>query len=237
MAYAAQTKIKRFRPMLVRRSLADRTDLKVFDQGFGLGHMLFSFNPGCEIAGLELSPTAVASAQQEAQRRGFTKVDLRVFAPGEPYPKEWHGRFDVVLSSHVLEHIEQPAPVVKALVELLGPGGQACLVVPVNERPGEDRNHFHLFTPDSFRRLLEDSGLVIEEMHTVDRLWRVLCPVAYWQERSPGLLSRMCSVGVNALFGPMPHFMLRFIDRVLAVFGVPPRQCFAWCRRRDGAGS
>ncbi len=229
-SYAAQTKIKRFRSMLEARNVS-RENLRVFDQGFGLGEMLFAFEPSCSIAGLEISQSAVDAAAEEAAGKGFKQVDLRLYVPGEPYPAEWHGSFDIVISSHVLEHIQDPKPALGELVKLLKPGGTACVVVPVNEKPGEDLNHFHLFTPDSFSRLLEEGGLKVEQIYAVDRLWHILSPVFYRRQRNPKGFWRLAAILQNAVFGPMPHWGLAAADRVLSLAGIPQRQCFAWCRK------
>lgn len=231
LAYSAQTKIRRFRQMLRARGLAGRQGLSVFDQGFGAGDMLFAFPPGNTLAGVELSPVDVETARREAEQLGYQAVDLRPFEPGRPLPAEWLGRFDVLVSSHVLEHIKEPQPVLRELTTLLKPGGVACIIVPINERVGEDENHFHWFTEASFRAMLEESGLVVEEMHAVDRLWRVLCPVFYLRQRHPRSLWRVLAIIQNALTSPLPAWALTALDRLLALVGVHPRQCFAWCRR------
>jgi SAM-dependent methyltransferase len=231
LAYSAQTKIRRFRRMLRDRGLDRKTGIAIFDHGFGAGDMLFAFPVGTEIAGVELSQSDVEAARLEAMERGFYDADLRPLEPGLPMPSGWTGRFDLLISSHVLEHIQEPTPVLRELITLLKPSGIACIIVPINERVGEDENHFHWFTEESFRTMLEDAGLVVEEVHAVDRLWRLLCPVFYLRQRHPQSIWRLLAIMQNALTAPLPVWALAAIDRVLAVAGVPPRQCFAWCRR------
>ena len=231
LAYPAVTKIRRFRRMLAKSGLDRRAGLAVFDQGFGAGDMLFSFPKSSSIAGVELEQVDVETATLEAAKLGYARVDLRRFVPGQPVAPEWRGQFDVLISSHVLEHIQEPMPVLRELTGLLKPGGVACIIVPINEKVGEDANHFHWFTEQSFRGMLEGSGLIVQEMHSVDRLWRLLCPVFYRRQRHPRSIWRVLAILQNLLACPLPAGALAAIDRVLAWFGVQPRQCFAWCRR------
>jgi SAM-dependent methyltransferase len=231
LSYPAITKVRRIRPMLSKRGLDRKPGIAVFEQGFGPGDMLFSFDPSATIAGVEISQIDVDTAAAEARERGFTKIDLRQFVPGKPLPQEWLGRFDVLISSHVLEHIEDPVPVMKELATMMKPGAVACVIVPLSEKAGEDPNHFHRFTEATFRQMLESSGLVVEEMHSVDRLWRALCPIFLRRLGRPYSIWRVLSVLLNAACSPLPSSALAGIDSILGVLGVPPGQCFAWCRK------
>lgn len=231
--YSAQTKVRRFRELLRHHGLLERSGQKVFDQGFGLGLMLFCFNRDCEIAGIEMAPGAVTAAAEVARTKGYAEVDLRIFEPGRPYPEEWQERFDLVISSHVLEHIADPKPVLAELLGLLKPGGHACIVVPINEQPGDDLNHFHLFTEGSFREFLAGSGLALLEFKPCDRLLNLIKPVSRRLQRGPSKLDRVLSLAFNLAFGFMPHAGLLLADRILAATRWQNCQCFALCRKTE----
>lgn len=228
--YSTQGKVRRFRTFLAREGLLDATNLAVFDQGFGMGLMLFCFGRSCRLAGLELAPSAVQAAAADATRLGFRSTDFRVFQPGVPYPKEWMGQFDVVISSHVLEHIEDPRPAARSLYDLLRPGGHACVVVPIHEQPGEDPNHFHQFSANSIRELLSGCGFEFRRNWETDRLWHLMTPVAYGMAKKPTRFLRIASVLWN-LCGFLPGWVLGAIDSILGVAGVPTRQCFTLVRK------
>jgi 2-polyprenyl-3-methyl-5-hydroxy-6-metoxy-1,4-benzoquinol methylase len=73
-------------------------------------------------------------------------------------------RFDLVLMSHVLEHIEDPAAEIDAIRQVLKPDGALFLEVPNssgNRRLPIDDNssHLHFFSATSLTRLLANSGL------------------------------------------------------------------------------
>ena len=230
--YSNQTKLRRFRDLMRREGLLGRDSLAVFDMGFGLGAMLFEFRPSCRLAGFELSPSAVAQAQAVAHQRGYAAADFRIFQPGLEYPVEWQGQFDVVISSHVLEHLQEPAPAMRTLLKLLRPGGHACLIVPINERPGDDINHFHHFTEASFRQFLEVANFEIVRLESCDRLMRLVLPIAKRRQQQPSAWVRVASLGLNAVLAPLPLPILRAADRMLGWFGCRETQCIALLRRR-----
>jgi len=72
--------------------------------------------------------------------------------------------FDAILMSHVLEHLEDPAAELDAMVRVLAPGGFIFLEVP--NRSGhrllaidDNRSHLHYFSASSLARLLANFGL------------------------------------------------------------------------------
>ena len=222
--YSSQTKVKRFQWLLARSGLIRLEKGAVIDQGFGMGLMLFCFPTSWRIAGLELDAQGVAETAREAQQRGYTNVDLRKYAPGSAYPAEWDGSFDVAISSHVLEHMQNPKAGLAALCRLLKPNGTACLVVPINEKPGDDLNHFSHFSEASFLELLGQCNLEPISTMSCDRLWHLLAPLGYRQQRKPGPLIRLVSMAANLATAFLPMGCLRLIDAVLWKAGCPNRQ-------------
>ncbi len=233
--YSSQTKVRRFRGLMKRVGLIDRERLAVFDQGFGLGLMLFCFPPSSRLAGVELSETAIDGAAAAAKRLGYKEVDFRKFEPSAMYPDSWRGSFDVVISSHVLEHIAEPGGALRDLIGLMRPDGVACLVVPINETPGQDLNHFYYFTPKSFLDLLERCDLESIHVLEADRLWDLVGPVAYAQQRRPTWWLKGSSIVMNACTGILPLAALQAVDRLLGWFGFNPRQLFVLCRKKGAA--
>lgn len=72
-------------------------------------------------------------------------------------------RFDVIVASHVLEHLADPYRVVSALREFLNESGVLYAEVPLEiwkapPLPAEPVTHINYFTTDSLRRLLMRAG-------------------------------------------------------------------------------
>ena len=108
---------------------------------------------------IELSPAGEQAAAQLDQL--FTKPLPDLLAEGAIQPG-----YDAILMSHVLEHLEDPAAELKAMVEVLKPRGAIFIEVPNGaghrKLPIDDnRSHLHFFTTTSLARLLARHGLEV----------------------------------------------------------------------------
>lgn len=92
----------------------------VAEIGCGYGVML-EILKGCgfRVCGVELSSTAVAYCRS----RGLDVIEGKV--PGVPLP---HGTFDLVISTHVIEHLPNPVSLVQEMLALVKPGGVIVVV-------------------------------------------------------------------------------------------------------------
>ena len=83
--------------------------------------------------------------------------------------------FDLILMSHVLEHIDDPAAELRAIRQILAPEGALFLEVPngsgSRRLPIDDnRSHLHFFSATSLTRLLANAGLEAVAVATDVRL-------------------------------------------------------------------
>ena len=93
-------------------------------------------------------------------------------------------QYDFIILEHVLEHVDDPVALIRRLKNWLSPGGQCFLGVPnghsihrlaatkmgmldhpcqLNERD-LGLGHRRVYTPETFRKDIEKSGLIIEEL-------------------------------------------------------------------------
>ncbi len=82
-------------------------------------------------------------------------------------PETWSGRFDLVTAHYVLEHVPDPAAVLRSLARLLKPGGQIFFSVPDWTQNTGDllvADHINHFTSPSLRRLAQEAGVVVEDI-------------------------------------------------------------------------
>jgi SAM-dependent methyltransferase len=91
-----------------------------------------------EVLGVDMSQPMLDVA---VQRRGgvgarFVRRDLRDLRP------ERDGRFDLVLSTHTLHHVEDLDATLERIRDLVAPGGRAVLVDNVAARPAVPRRWF-----------------------------------------------------------------------------------------------
>lgn len=112
-------------------------DHKVFEYGLGTGVNLAGL-PARTREGYDVSEYA----RNFAQQRGIT-----IYSHEDEIPRAC---YDYVISSHCLEHLEQPAANLRFLRELLARDGRLILVLPIEKhaRPAQPNHmdvHQHLY--------------------------------------------------------------------------------------------
>jgi SAM-dependent methyltransferase len=110
---------------LLRRELAGRAGpLRLLDIGCGAGGMLTHLAAFGEAIGVDPSPAALEFA------RSSSGLDIREGALPDALPFAATERFDVVTLLDVVEHVDDDAASLRAVHELLVPGGTAIITVP-----------------------------------------------------------------------------------------------------------
>jgi SAM-dependent methyltransferase len=125
----------------------------VLDLGCGAGHgtaLLAQARP--RVFGVDRVPPDAASRGAA----GFARADLRrlPFAPG---------RFGLVVSFQVIEHLEDPGDYLDSIARLLAPGGIALLTTPnVLRSDGVNPFHVHEYRATELRDLLRTRFAEVE---------------------------------------------------------------------------
>ena len=125
-------------------------------------------------------------------------------------------KFDVIVMGFILEHVDDPAFIVKKYKDYLNPGGKIYATVPnceaLNKRFGYEAGmlddmfalsdadlafgHKRLFTVETFRNLMEEAGYTVEKVEGL-----FLKPITSQQmidlNLSEDILKAMLKVGVN----------------------------------------
>ena len=95
---------------------------KLMDVGCGGGQMLLFANAlGWESMGLEIDPAAVNNARAKG---------LNIIEGGHKLLEGLKSKFDLVVCSHVLEHVHDPINMLNAMNQALMPGGTLLLSLP-----------------------------------------------------------------------------------------------------------
>lgn len=142
---------------------------RILDLGCGSGAFLHKVRvaTGCRVQGVDSSPAAAKTAREI--------YDIDVFIgtlPEAPFPTE---SFDAITAWCCLEHVPNPAEVMRRIHELLRPGGSCLLGVPnvasFNAKVFRDKwyhldcpRHLYLYSPDTLKRLAKAAGLPVEEI-------------------------------------------------------------------------
>jgi 2-polyprenyl-3-methyl-5-hydroxy-6-metoxy-1,4-benzoquinol methylase len=100
---------------------------RILDVGCGAGDnaaLIKAKNPECEIFGITHSPAEAAIAEAHMARCWVADVE-------DELPDDIANQlFDVLIFSHVLEHLRDPATVLARFSRLLSKGGQVLIAVP-----------------------------------------------------------------------------------------------------------
>jgi 2-polyprenyl-6-hydroxyphenyl methylase/3-demethylubiquinone-9 3-methyltransferase len=159
-----------------RHPLAGKTAL---DVGCGAGLLCEPLaRMGAAVTGVDAAPENIEAAKAHAQLSGLD-IDYRA---GE-IAEQGLGRFDVVTSMEVIEHVTDPAAFVAELARHLKPDGLMLLSTPnrtaasrlflveAAERLGQVPRGTHdwdqFLTPEELTVLLEDAGLAVVEMQGI----------------------------------------------------------------------
>lgn len=137
----------------------------VLDFGCGGGYILERLV--CRRYGVDINPIV----RKEAEKRGI------VIYP-EVYDIPKNIKFDVIISHHSLEHLENPAEILKELRKRTKKGGYAVHVIPINDwrndrkyDPDDINKHLYTWTPLLIGNLLTQCGYHIENIEIITRAW------------------------------------------------------------------
>jgi SAM-dependent methyltransferase len=159
----------------IRRYLAEGS--RVLDVGAGFGHFLSVARGVFDVAGLELSPAAVAFA---SDRLGVSCVLGSVYR----MPASLRPPFDAVTAWDLIEHLHDPLSALRTLREAILPGGHLFLSTPdagsfaarlLGRRWHyiDPVQHLTLFNRSNLARVLEQSGFETLGWRSFGRRYRL----------------------------------------------------------------
>ncbi|GLS14312.1 ubiquinone biosynthesis O-methyltransferase [Hydrogenophaga electricum] len=115
-------------------SQASLAGQRVLDVGCGGGILADSMaRRGADVTGIDLSTKALKVAQLHALEAGTPRIQYREVS-AEALAAEVPGSFDVVTCMEMLEHVPDPASVVRACATLVKPGGSVFFST-INRNP------------------------------------------------------------------------------------------------------
>lgn len=165
---------RRYYATLVKRR---RHSGRLLEIGCGLGHLLARLENRFETFGIDISEYAVAQARRVARR---STVEV---LPAEGIDRFGPDAFDVIVALHLMEHLHDPALVLRKCAQVSRRGGLLLMTTPNLRAPfirlkGEewqgykDKTHINMKEPHVWRQLLEASGFRVEKVFG-DGLWNV----------------------------------------------------------------
>jgi SAM-dependent methyltransferase len=143
-----------------------RYPVRVLDLGCGSGEMMLHatrLRPDAEILGFDLSQQGVDFAKRKVPQGTFRQRDFT--APGDA-GDPFLGWATHATCSEVLEHIDDPARALRNVKPYLAPGAKLVITVPAGPMSMFDKHigHRRHFTPAGLRKVIEDAGLIAEDV-------------------------------------------------------------------------
>ena len=109
----------------IRTQAGSLTGLRTLDVGCGGGLLAEALAAeGAQVTGIDLAKQALQIARLHGHESGI-QVDYECIS-AEDYAQQHAGQFDLVTCMELLEHVPDPASVVRACARLVRPGGLVC---------------------------------------------------------------------------------------------------------------
>jgi len=154
---------------------APASPARVLDVGCGSGVLLARMKSlGWQVEGVEVDPGGVAAARA----RGVTVHQGQLADARFP-----ESHFDAVHSAHVIEHVHDPAALLRECFRILKPGGKLVMLTPNTASFGHEHfgnawlnldppRHLILFNKATLQSAAEQQGFIIERLDsTVRSAW------------------------------------------------------------------
>jgi ubiquinone/menaquinone biosynthesis C-methylase UbiE len=215
--------------------------IRVLDIGFGTGVQLFAFGPSCSIYGTEISDEAVRHAEAIAQRRGYRQYCFRRSEPDGRTPFD-DASFDLVVASHIIEHLEDDEGMLREIARVLHPNGVGAILIPLEsnlegvisrddqikkEWLSGDSFHVRAYNFETFEQLIVESNLEV----LFARRWDRMKDVRRRHKERPNWRTKLAALIVRVLGIALPFSLLDVLDGWLARRGWRARQGI-WLVRR-----
>lgn len=160
----------------------DKASMRVLDLGCGNGAVAgWLSERGHRVVGVDPSREGIRRA-----REAHSEIEFHRASAYDPL-RERLGRFEVVVSLEVVEHVYDPRAYARTLHDVLAPGGIAVVSTPYHGylknlaiallgrfdehvEPGRVHGHIKFWSPKTLGALLEDAGLEVLEFRRAGRI-------------------------------------------------------------------
>jgi SAM-dependent methyltransferase len=203
---------------------------RVFELGFGTGSLLLRFDVTSTLHGCEISTSAVRELTRDPRVQAYRDPRF-LLSQADGMPRFPGSDYDVVIASHVLEHVPDDRAVLDQLAERTKSGGWGLFFLPL-ERPRHNPDHARVYTAAGFCQLLRETGF---EPVVVDENFRFashFVQLINWPSRARiPVLGTLVEVTKSAALAMMPTELVGVFEQPLARLHVLPMQLMVLARR------
>jgi 2-polyprenyl-3-methyl-5-hydroxy-6-metoxy-1,4-benzoquinol methylase len=197
-----------------------RPGIRALDLGCNDGALsLYLARHDCRVLGVDLAANAVATAAASARAHAVSGAEFRQI----DFLAEWkeEGAFDLVLCSHVIEHVPDDAAFLKAIASAMAPGGALVLMTPTvhsllyswyrwqgKELPFDvEVGHLRRYDRERLVSLARSAGLEVDRVAFLDSPLRELTIIPKLLRRSQAILSLP---GIRSAWNGLDRFVARW---------------------------
>ncbi len=215
----------------VLREMGIKTEGKrVLDFGFGAGDLLRSFPESCSITGVDVSESAVASAQKDERFKNFSNKNFIVVPENDPNALP-EGPFDIIITSHALEHVYQEKEVLETMKKRLVPGGILAVYVPIEE-PDYIMFHIRNYSLQSITLNIANAAFQVERtegsMYINGHIWKIITIPSH---RAWPVIGTAVNVLRLATLSLIPYHGVKLLDSLLYRLGFGARQALVIAKK------
>ncbi len=149
--------------------------VRIADFGCGRGWLANKLSQYGFVTGFDISEKSIQNA-----KNSFSEIQFHCLDASGEIPPHFHKSFDLVISSEVIEHIQDQETYIKNFSELLKPGGQFILTTPngkwfhdlyTSERESWKQPIEKWLTEQQLRNLFDQCGLQTENITSFNSEW------------------------------------------------------------------
>ncbi|HVZ12778.1 MAG TPA: class I SAM-dependent methyltransferase [Patescibacteria group bacterium] len=157
-----------------------KKDIRILDIGCGAGTLDFYIaNKGPKILGIDISDIAINSCIETAKQLGIKNAEFkRIYFPRENVT----GKFDLIIFTEVIEHLEDDVLALQKINKLLNTNGKLILSTPSKNAPLNrlgltkkfdlEVGHLRRYTEEELTRKLKKEGFKILKVNKTEGIIR-----------------------------------------------------------------
>jgi len=182
---------------IMERAAVQLEGRSLFDYGFGAGTFFRRCPTSAHLFGVEMDRQTVGEVREMLASRGYRHVRLEsIEADHWAEHPLLRREYDIILCSHVLEHLPDPTAFMRRLAHCLDDAGVFVGLVPLNERRANP-HHVHVVDVEKVRDWARASGLNVRFYLEADPWTYWIQPLYAYDSAFTRRLAQLVSLGLG----------------------------------------